>query len=1084
MGAEQTAGDGHVRRELARIARRMRLARVAAGASWWLATVGVACLALFLADNLLHLPAALRLIAALAALGFGAWELVVQVVKPALARSTPEAAARAIEAEAGRGDNLLINACCFEAAPLAEHERSFAAPVLQGARAVVRAVPLAALCRLRRLGLWAAAAGLVTGGWLLYHAESPERLDNAFARFALPLADVPPAGSVALTVDPSGDVSIAEGSDLQITVTARARIAPPPPTLVWQEGARSVAPESPAGETITLSADPARPGAWVARMPAVRRAFAFRVFCADSSTRSVRVDVAPLPRLTACSVAVTPPGYVGGAAQPQPGPPATLTALAGSKLSLSAGVDQAIAGLVWRFGGTEHACRRVGERWVAEAEAVEASPCELAVPNGPVLARGAIQIAPDAPPQVELGGVDANRLLLPGASLPLTVEASDDHGLRRIALVVREGESGDPHGLKEWRYLGPPGPPGAHERWTLELDPERFQPGRSYVLTAEALDWSPHAQPGKSRPVVLRIKALGDITASDPAAKDAVAALKEAIVLQREATGMSDNLAPDLAAAIAGNRLPGHRDAIAAKQGQAQLSGRRARDEFAKAKDERTAHTLTPLVDGEMDLVLKELAALPEDAAKAPTRLQALRERQRNLLEALIAALGEAVALEQSRREASAKPGPTDQAEHLGASSDAADKLADDLREFMREQSRIVERSRSLMDTKPLDLSDAQAQALGELAREEAKEAKYLEEKLTDFSKVPNQDFADAKIAEQLNEVWQDISKADEALYKQNVEVAVPLEQSGLELAKSLENNLERWLSAHRDNQQWKMEEAAQPADVPVAELPKELEDIVGDLLDKEEDMGKDVDDFSSAWMDNADKGVGWDVGDGPISDMSAKGITGNLLPNQNEVGGRSGEGRTGRSHGQMVEDHAEGKGGRETPSRLDPEPFESGSVKDSAKSDEGGPTGGGKVSGFAAEGLRGPVPPPLAQKMARLAGKQAQVRQEAGKLALELRRRHLPSGDLESAAQAMQALEHAAASGDGGAIRQRYADAMDALRGARESAGDAPAALRHERIDLGRRERDLTQGDGERVPPGYEEMASEYFRALAEEQK
>jgi hypothetical protein len=329
--------------------------------------------------------------------------------------------------------------------------------------------------------------------------------------------------------------------------------------------------------------------------------------------------------------------------------------------------------------------------------------------------------------------------------------------------------------------------------------------------------------------------------------------------------------------------------------------------------------------------------------------------------------------------------------------------------------------------------------------------------------------------------VWQDVSKADAALYAKNVEMAVPLEQSGLELAKELNNNLERWLSSHPDNQQWKMEEAQAPADVPVAELPKQLEDIIGDLLDKEENMTQDVDDFSSAWMDNADKGIGWDVGDGPISDMSAKGITGNLLPNQNEVGGRSGEGRNGRSHGQMVGDSAEGKGGRETPSRLDPAPFEAGSIKDSAKDDTGGPTGGGKLSGEGAEGLQGPVPPPLQAQMRRLAGAQAQVRQEAGELALKLRERHLPSGDLETAVAAMQGFEDAAAHGNGPALRQRFSAAVDALQSAREDAG-APAALHREQLDLAQHQRATSQGAADAVPPGYEDMASRYFQGLAEQ--
>ena len=53
------------------------------------------------------------------------------------------------------------------------------------------------------------------------------------------------------------------------------------------------------------------------------------------------------------------------------------------------------------------------------------------------------------------------------------------------------------------------------------------------------------------------------------------------------------------------------------------------------------------------------------------------------------------------------------------------------------------------------------------------------------------------------------------------------------------------------------------------------LEDIVGDLIDREEEMTEDVEDVTSGWLDSLDKGAGWDAMDGPISNMSAKGVTG-----------------------------------------------------------------------------------------------------------------------------------------------------------------------------------------------------------------
>jgi hypothetical protein len=407
--------------------------------------------------------------------------------------------------------------------------------------------------------------------------------------------------------------------------------------------------------------------------------------------------------------------------------------------------------------------------------------------------------------------------------------------------------------------------------------------------------------------------------------------------------------------------------------------------------------------------------------------------------------------------------------------------LAEGLKDFIAAQERILEKSRTLADKGPEDLTQEEKENLGELAREEEKWAKFLEEKLTDFSKLPQQDFADASQAKEFNAVYQEVQQAADALTQKKMELAVPHEQSGLENAKSLENNLERWLPDAPDNVKWNMEEPLAPTDVALAELPKELEDIVGELLDKEDQMTPEVEDVTSSWMDSLDKGAGWGAGDGPISDMSARGVTGNQLPNKNEVGGRSGEGRTGQSHGQMVSDTAEGKGGRETPTRLTPEPFEQGSVKDSAKADEGGATGGGKLSGFAGEGLRGPPPPPSNQPMPRLAEQQAKIRQEAEALALQLRRYRVPSGALETSINAMSTLEQAARRNDGLAVRRAFSGAVDALGEARKTLADH-AAVRREQNKLPSWQRDeIRTGVQDGVPKGYEEMVGEYFRALAE---
>jgi len=85
-----------------------------------------------------------------------------------------------------------------------------------------------------------------------------------------------------------------------------------------------------------------------------------------------------------------------------------------------------------------------------------------------------------------------------------------------------------------------------------------------------------------------------------------------------------------------------------------------------------------------------------------------------------------------------------------------------------------------------------------------------------------------------------------------------------------------------------------------------------------------------------------------------------------------------------MVEDTATGKGGRRTPTRLDPTAFQQGQVKDESKDPVGGATGGGKLSGQGGAGLEGPVPTGKEPPTQRLAQKQAEIRNAAEKLNLK----------------------------------------------------------------------------------------------------
>jgi hypothetical protein len=281
------------------------------------------------------------------------------------------------------------------------------------------------------------------------------------------------------------------------------------------------------------------------------------------------------------------------------------------------------------------------------------------------------------------------------------------------------------------------------------------------------------------------------------------------------------------------------------------------------------------------------------------------------------------------------------------------------------------------------------------------------------------------------------------------------------------------------------MEEPQGQFDVPLADLPEELEDIIGELVDEEDKMTEEVEDVASSWMDSLDKGAGWDAADGNISSMSAKGVTGNRSPNQMEISGRSGEGRNGKSNGQFVEETADGKGGRQTPSRNTGDPYEEGKVDDKSKDPIGGATGGGKVAGAAGLGLRGTPPPASKEKAERLNDAQAQLRQEAEKITTKLNAYHLPSSDMEEAVRRMKQIETGLKSGQGFNLRQAHSSVLDSLK-------DAKTVMHYQAKINNERSRDLPKnvrygiltGMQQKAPAGYQDLLEAYYKSLVEEQE
>ncbi len=465
-----------------------------------------------------------------------------------------------------------------------------------------------------------------------------------------------------------------------------------------------------------------------------------------------------------------------------------------------------------------------------------------------------------------------------------------------------------------------------------------------------------------------------------------------------------------------------------------------------------------------------------QNAAEQAKRIAAAQDKAIDVLKRV---LGVIETMEQETKKEKEQEDGSDLDDDV---EDQINDLMDKLKDFVKEQKKVIEATEDLAKIPVDDLTDEDEKKFKELAATEDKWEKFFKEAHSDLSKVPEQDFTNPQLLKELVEIFTEMEMAKDALTKKAAEIATPLEENGAELAESMTTHIEKWLPDTPDREKWQMEEPLQDYETPMAELPKELEDLVGELMEEEEDLMEDVEDATSAWSDSIDKGAGWDAMDGPISNMSAQGVTGNRLPNKSEIGGRSGEGRTGKSSGEYVEENAVGKGGRQTPSRLTPDPFEKGQVNDTSTDPAGGATGGGKISGAGGEGLEGPAPPQLDMQMQALAGKQAELRNKAERIKLGFQVMNYPADIMDRTIRLMKKTEGSLQSGRYRNIARQRRVMLEGLKGSRAMLRGEMRVNRDRSSGLPKHMQDeIIEAAGEATPRGYEALLKGYYESLSQ---
>ncbi len=688
---------------------------------------------------------------------------------------------------------------------------------------------------------------------------------------------------------------------------------------------------------------------------------------------------------------------------------------------------------------------------------------------------------PDAPPSITLLAPARDVTVPLGKDLPVKLHAADDVGFSNLQLLTARGRA-DPSPVEDFRtdLTGQKDLVVTHR-----LSLAGLAAGESITLLAAATDNRKLGDLGG--PQTTRTKPL-TVTVRDPKrlARQQIRQLAELqrrllAILELQLMHRNNTRLARSGESLREVRRIGGELHVGQRAVHAALSELAEHFDFPPALDD-LRKALDLLLSGEARLAIDQAGVL-KDLAKLDARNRAC-DLLGGTQDDIIAVLQDMLAIMPSL---AAKAGLLDSLPGSDLPPDQRKQKREDLRksleQFIAEQKKVIAASDRL-NKKPLDdFTPADEKLLKELQAVQDKWEKFLNEAFTDFSRLARQDFANPSMLKELLSVKADVTMAKDALKKKAVEIATACEDNGVENAEELTANLEKWLPDEPDRKKWNMEAPEQPMDIEQAELFTELEDLVGDLLEEEEDLFEEMDDLTSQAFMSGDKAIGWDAQDGPISNMNAQGVTGNQLPNTSEISGRSGEGRTGKSGGEFVEDKAVGKGGRRTPTRMTDDPFQTGQVDDVSTDPPGGATGGGKHSGAGEEGLEGPTPAEVSAEIKRLAGRQAQLVNRAERIQANFRAGDYASFTMAQAVRLMKRLGTDLDRGDyRNALRRRRAT-VSALRQTRRMVGtgldvtrdtssDRPKVLRD---DL----HDARQGN---LPAEYRPALEEYFRRLSEE--
>ncbi len=421
----------------------------------------------------------------------------------------------------------------------------------------------------------------------------------------------------------------------------------------------------------------------------------------------------------------------------------------------------------------------------------------------------------------------------------------------------------------------------------------------------------------------------------------------------------------------------------------------------------------------------------------------------------------------------------------LKALAQAKEKL-DKIKEKYQRDLAIMDEIRGATDKSDDEKLDALEEAYEEI-KEKTREA--LLEIPTDLHV-----FTDLNVANELVDdvfsIFQEVEQAEGTgegkETREMEERAFAKEDAMLEIMEKAEeriDDMETWLGDEPDSEKVDTEafdREEMPEDgIATGELGSEVDDMIGDLLDEDEDMEQKANDSATTHA-VPDMQMGWEIKEGNIASYAAKGKSGNETPDHHEQDGRSNVGRQGMSTGETAASSGTiSEGDKNIEARRTEDPTQSGQIKLDGEADTRA-TGGGKLgTGKAdAKGMSGGVERMDSNERGSWEGMAALMAEQADEVHAKASLKNIRVDELKRAAHHLRQSGDAIAKGDIAQMKEERRMAVSALRRAKSKLDAGPT--NSIQPDSGARPLDdAVESAPDHAPPRFRDKVAEYYKAL-----